>query len=75
MPWGGQVQTPFGIPLRDAVLLLHCLQQMKMGTPTGPLPGPGPCRDNLGIDGHLMQYGEQGDGGEFFEQVDVTRLG
>ena len=42
---------------------------MEMGGSASPLAGPGPSRDDLRIDGHLMKHGEQGDGGEFFEQV------
>ena len=49
--------------------LLHGLDQMEMGRPASPLTGPGPARDDLRIDGHLMKHGEQGDGGEFFKQV------
>ena len=42
---------------------------MEMGRPASPLTGPGPSRNDLGIDGHLVKHGDQGDGGEFVEQV------
>jgi hypothetical protein len=40
-----------------------------MGGPASILTGPGPSPDDLGIDSHLMEHGDQGDGGKFFEQV------
>jgi len=49
--------------------LRHGLDPIEMRRPAGPLSGPSPSRHDLGIDGHLMKHGEQGDGGEFFEQV------
>ena len=49
--------------------LRRSLDQVEMGGPASPLTGPGPSRNDLGIDGHLMKHGEQGDGGEFVEQV------
>src|SRR5499427_4492803 len=52
-----------------ACALLHGLDQIKMGGPASSLTGPGPCRNDLRIDGYLMKHGDQGDGGEFFEQV------
>ena len=40
-----------------------------MGGPARPLAWPDPSPDDFGIDGHLMEHGDQGDGGKFFEQV------
>jgi hypothetical protein len=40
-----------------------------MGGPASTLTGPCPSPDDFGVDGHLMEHGDQGDGGEFFEQV------
>src|SRR6266568_3449803 len=42
---------------------------MEMGGPASSLTGPSPSRNDLGIDGHLMKHGDQGDGGEFVEHV------
>src|SRR5215470_6950399 len=49
--------------------LRRSLDQMEMSSPASPLTGPGPSRNDLRIDGHLMKHGEQGDGGKFVEQV------
>src|SRR5262249_13530476 len=49
--------------------LPHGLDQIEMGRPASPLAGPSPSRNDLGIDGHLVKHGDQGDGGEFVEQV------
>src|SRR4029453_1587797 len=56
------------VPRRHAPLR-RGLDQIEMSSPASSLARPGPSRDNLGIDSHLMKHGEQGDGGEFFEQV------
>jgi hypothetical protein len=49
--------------------LLRSLYQIEMGGPASPLTGPDPSPDDFGVDGHLMEHGDQGDGGKFFEQV------
>ena len=49
--------------------LLRGLYQIEMGGPASTLTGPGPPPDDFGVDGHLMEHGDQGDGGKFFEQV------
>jgi hypothetical protein len=61
----GECMPPFAI----VHISLRRLQQMEMGRSTSSRAGISPFCDHLGIDGHFIEDRQQGDGGEFLEQM------